>query len=119
MKKDDFVREFQTEYRKETGKRLSFPNAKTMINVFINTMKSVLLKGSKIRFRGFGRFEFKTREGFDRRTYIKDGKKVPGGYMTHVDPHVVAYFKPSKKFNKELTGRLKNVLFDNEEKEKD
>lgn len=112
MNKAEFGRVIQEEWKKETGESISLPKAKKLINVFVTALKKILLNGNKIRFRSFGRFEFKKREGFKRRTYVKGGKKVEGGFITEVDDHVVAYFNPSSKFNDHLTKRLKPLLFE-------
>lgn len=115
MNKAEFGKVIQEEWKKEMGDSISLPQAKRVINVFITSLKRILLNGNNIRFRSFGRFEFKKREGFKRRTFIKGGKKVEGGFITEVEDHVVAYFNPSNKFNERLTERLKPLLFEEAE----
>ena len=112
MKKREFLKALQDTVEKETGDRPSLPEARTMLDSVVQTMERSLSYGKTFRFRGFGRFEFRKRKGFKRKTYVKSGEKVDEGYMTEVDDHVIAYFNPSKKLNEKLTKRLKPVLFD-------
>jgi len=112
MKKKDFVKKIQEVLKQKTGNRPTFIEARDCLDAVVESMEQSLSEGKAIRFRGFGRFEFRKREGFTRTTHVKAGKKVPEGYETKVDPHVVAYFKPSNRLNERLTEKLGPILFD-------
>lgn len=115
MKKRDFVKDLQNEIEARTGNRPTLPEAAGMLDAFIATLESNLIRGRVIRFRGFGRFEFRKRKGFTRKTYIKNGVKIPEGFITRVDDYVTAYFYPSTTLNKKMTQSLKRYLFDDED----
>lgn len=117
MKKKEFLKELQDTLHKKTGNKPTLKETREVLDSVVETMEYALSQGKTFHFKNFGRFEFRPREGFKRRTYVKSGEKVPGGYITQVDPHVIAYFRPSKKLNEKLTKRLVPILFDDVEED--
>ena len=81
----------------DTG--LNRKDIRTVIDKFINELKSSLVKGMVLELRGFGTFEVKIRRGREKARNPKTGMPVS------VAPHRVAAFRPGKELKQAVWNR--------------
>ncbi len=99
MRKDELVERTNSNLAKE-GISLESKQLTKIVEVFLDSIKEVLIQGNHIEIRGFGTFNVRDRSGrrawnpITKKTFAVEGKKVP-------------YFKPGTIFKKEiLAGNL-------------
>jgi integration host factor subunit beta len=69
---------------------------RTVIDLFINEIKDVLVKRSIIELRGFGTFEVKIRKG------RKDARNPKTGEVFQVHSHGIASFRPGRELKQDV-----------------
>lgn len=99
MRKDELVERTLNNLTK-VGVSMDLKQLTKVVEVFLNSIKEVLIEGNHIEIRGFGTYNVRDRSNrmawnpITKQTFKVEGKKVP-------------YFKPGTIFKKEiLAGKL-------------
>ncbi|GFM33795.1 integration host factor subunit beta [Desulfovibrio subterraneus] len=74
---------------------ISIEEATTVVNIFVDSMKSALANGDRVEIRGFGSFKLKDYGGYT-------GRNPKTGEIVKVNPKQLPFFRAGKELKEFL-----------------